>query len=299
VIQSHFSLTPTASFEQGALALLAADAALYGRAHRQTLISILGARGFVDPERFDDTPADAQPLSVPGLANGRLSLSSDRHDVYRVSLTAGRPVEFRLGGAIPDADLRLLAPGAASVDDAAVAASEREGTGETINFTPTRSGDHYLHVRAIVGAGPYTVVAEIDDADGDGVADGADNCPTAPNRDQRDWDGDGRGDRCDRSSRIAIVRIRRRGRRVTLIGSMRPVHLSARSFRLALTRFSCRGGRCRFRAVRAPRARRSARRGRVTLRFRLRPGSYRVRGVLRASGYRRTTSRRARVVVPR
>lgn len=35
------------------------------------------------------------------------------------------------------------------------------------------------------------------DADGDGVADDADNCPSAANPDQRDTDGDGRGDACD------------------------------------------------------------------------------------------------------
>lgn len=36
-----------------------------------------------------------------------------------------------------------------------------------------------------------------DDADGDGSADGTDNCPFATNRDQTDSDGDGVGDACD------------------------------------------------------------------------------------------------------
>ncbi len=37
----------------------------------------------------------------------------------------------------------------------------------------------------------------LDDADGDGVADGADNCPLTYNPSQQDTDGDGSGDLCD------------------------------------------------------------------------------------------------------
>jgi len=42
-----------------------------------------------------------------------------------------------------------------------------------------------------------------DDTDGDGIADGFDNCPFVPNRDQRDTDGDGVGDKCDNCVNVA------------------------------------------------------------------------------------------------
>lgn len=41
------------------------------------------------------------------------------------------------------------------------------------------------------------------DADGDGVEDGADNCPMTPNTDQADGDHDGPGDACDNCPEIA------------------------------------------------------------------------------------------------
>ena len=71
VIQSQFSLTPTASFDQAARALLAADSALYRGVHRTQLKTVLGARRLVDVERLDDTPADATPLGLPARVGGR------------------------------------------------------------------------------------------------------------------------------------------------------------------------------------------------------------------------------------
>jgi hypothetical protein len=41
------------------------------------------------------------------------------------------------------------------------------------------------------------------DSDGDTIVDSADNCPTVPNTDQRDWDGDHHGDACDHCPHLA------------------------------------------------------------------------------------------------
>jgi cysteine-rich repeat protein len=50
---------------------------------------------------------------------------------------------------------------------------------------------------ATCAASVIATAAAVADTDDDGVADGADNCPTTPNTTQTDTDGDGAGDACD------------------------------------------------------------------------------------------------------
>lgn len=47
-------------------------------------------------------------------------------------------------------------------------------------------------------------IVQMQDADGDGVADANDNCPTVANSDQNDVDGDGVGDACDKCTKTPL-----------------------------------------------------------------------------------------------
>lgn len=282
VIQSHFSLTPGSDFHDGALALIAADNALYGGVHAGFIRALLLARGLLDDERLDDTVAAARPLALPAVVTGAIDASDDPHDVFAVPLTAGQAVDVRLSGDAEEADLRLLRPGTTDRDDpgAVAAASETTGPNEAIAFVPTASGVHYLDVAAIVGGGAYRLEIQPDrrpdeDSDRDGVGAG-DNCPQASNRSQRDWDRDGRGDRCDRSARVRLDVVRLGRRKAVLAAVVRPVHLGRGAVRLDTRRRRCRA-RCRFVVAKPPTRLRRPSAGRFVFEVGLRRGSYRFR----------------------
>ena len=46
-----------------------------------------------------------------------------------------------------------------------------------------------------------------DDDDGDGMSDGADNCPLIANADQSDVDSDGSGDACDEAVPVPVLKL--------------------------------------------------------------------------------------------
>jgi hypothetical protein len=203
IIQSHFSLTRQATFDEGSRALLAADTSLYGGANQSLLRSVLSTRGLLDLVHADDAPGGATPLTVPAQFSGELDASTDTHDVYALDLTGGHGLTVRMSGA-GDFDLRLYPPGTTNVlATTALAGSTTPGTSnESLSYLPTASGTYYLDVAAVGGAGSYTLQT-LGDADGDGAVDGSDNCPSVANGDQRDTDGDHIGDACDKFPRDA------------------------------------------------------------------------------------------------
>jgi hypothetical protein len=65
-----------------------------------------------------------------------------------------------------------------------------------------KDGSYLLHDWATLSAGDVAATAKMygaprNDADTDGVSDGADNCPQDANAQQLDTDNDGKGDACD------------------------------------------------------------------------------------------------------
>jgi hypothetical protein len=196
VIQAHFSLPRTATFQDGSRALLYADRTLYGDANRAVLREVLSARGLLDLERADDTPAEATVLAVPGAASGRLG-NGDLHDLYRIGLERGRGVIVTLSGGPANLDVRLLGPGATTTTDAVLAGSNGPTAAESFAYVASETGNHFIDVTTAADAGDYTLTVA-PDRDGDGVADGTDNCPDSANAGQPDRDGDKLGDACDR-----------------------------------------------------------------------------------------------------
>ena len=202
VIESHWSLTPESDFHAGALSLVAAyeaDPSPGVRGQAPFVRALLTQRGLLDAERLDDSPATATALGLPGSHTGFLQRDRDDDDFYRVALTAGQGVVVRLRGSGHDFDLRLLRPGATSLNQPGATLEEAQaaGSNEDIFHRPTLTGTYYVDVHAFTGQGIYTV-SVLPDRDSDTRPDSEDNCQAVLNPGQEDSDGDRIGDDCDR-----------------------------------------------------------------------------------------------------
>lgn len=172
-----------------------------------------------DPQtgRTVDFDATALPVQDAGLTNGvgdRVWLDADGDGIQDGSEggVAGVSVRlFALGGGeaaseVTDGDGRYsfadLAPGsysvAATAPDGFVFTARHQGSNDAVDSDVDRATGETSPFDFTYGDLDLTLdVGLVPDGDEDGVSDPEDNCPSDPNADQADGDGDGVGDACD------------------------------------------------------------------------------------------------------
>ena len=111
-----------------------------------------------DPVVPNDTNARAQRLPVPVSVAGHADAADDKWDVYRVSFPAATRVSLAI--ADPDAaDLDLYL-----TDTGGTVLEQSLGSGALEAIQTSRTGVHLIKVRALSGAGNYSLVVSIADA---------------------------------------------------------------------------------------------------------------------------------------
>ena len=294
IVQSQFSYAALTGFADGALALLFADRQLNAGANQGFLKSVLIGRGFVTQEQLDDEPTGAHPLGVPGNAADHLSGATDRRDVFALQLTGGRGVVIELhAGAGSFFGLTLYPPGTTKLFGGSIAKGPTpHGNEVALAFVPLTSGTYYLEVDVTSGSGDYTVQTFVD-TDGDAQADSRDNCTIAVNPTQADWNGNGKGDACDRSSKTTIEKVKLRGRRLSVTGTLRPATVAATNWLVEVRR----GKKLVARGRGSSKSNTGVVSATVTV-PKATHGRLRVRAILIDPSYKRATSHVVTVTVP-
>lgn len=114
-----------------------------------------------------------------------------------------------VAGTAADAKTKVRGVASGGLQDQPVEVTTGTGRDKvtTTQYVDSAYKDDFLNVEVATPATEPVVTppAPPADADGDGVADAADNCPNVSNVDQSDADGDGLGDVCDRNSYAPAV----------------------------------------------------------------------------------------------
>jgi hypothetical protein len=185
---------------------------------RTGMIAVFGDG--VEIEYFEDTfePNETRPAAAPVAPDGTLHHATFFRDPesdgsggglldddwYSFPASSGSSYDVETLNLWSDADtiLRLYDDGGGQLGYS----DDRDGSDVSsyIDWTAPATETYFIQVSR--GGGPETIYGSYDlritrtafpDADGDGVADADDNCPSDPNPAQTDTDGDGAGDACD------------------------------------------------------------------------------------------------------
>ena len=155
-----------------------------------------------------DTGTDTDLLTIPIAGAISVAADPDGSKVYVGTGSGVSVVDTATNTVITSIPAGSLNFGAAARSDATKVYVASEGTNEVV--VVSTATDTVL-TTIPVGSGPFArgrfvAPACVSDFDGDGIGDGCDNCPYAPNADQADADGDGIGDACDNCPAVANTR---------------------------------------------------------------------------------------------
>ncbi len=123
------------------------------------------------------------PGGTAYLAVGRFNTATDDNSPATDDFRTGNVLDF------PDAIACSSTTTAAGGTDYDLLVTDGNGPVAVPVLGPSNEPYSIAFVQFLIAGAP--------DADGDGVPDGSDNCPTVPNPTQADLDGDGAGDACD------------------------------------------------------------------------------------------------------
>lgn len=143
--------------------------------------------------RFPLTGAQEVPPNVSAASGtGLMTLTPD---YAAISITVTHSVAAPTAAHVHDAPAGVNGP-VSFPFPSAVSPFSGSGTMSAISAVELLAGRKYVNVHS--GSYPGGEIrGQLADRDDDGIWDGGDNCPTAPNAAQADADSDGRGDACD------------------------------------------------------------------------------------------------------
>ncbi len=188
--------------------LVYAGQTYFGASYEVTITDL----GVTPPDDHADDFVSATPIPTDGTPTAGLVGYIGDLDYFRFTLMAQRVYAIEMKGLdSPDSGLAgATLFGLDGTSQLGFTGWSYAGPGvdgdwvRVLYYVPAgEAGDYYAsalgfdfvpgayEIRVIVGQG------QPGDFDGDGIPDGTDNCPTVPNPDQADTDGDGIGDCCD------------------------------------------------------------------------------------------------------
>lgn len=158
-----------------------------------------GGGGELPPTRPDDSMEENDTAATAHrIAPGSMPLIGNDEDWFRFQVPGPSVVQIATAGSEGELDLEIYAE-----NGQLLGRSANPGGAEALAGREATTAERLVRVLPAGAGGSYRLTLSIQpepvrrDSDADGVPDDSDNCPSTPNADQSDVDGDSIGDVCD------------------------------------------------------------------------------------------------------